>query len=148
MKISDGLQCSRHPTGRRKTTDFGGCAHLGQKTFCRGELVCHHKGRCRNLLHHADWGYHRTLKAVGNTGNRFVAAINGTAGGVGTLSGLSRIALQKNPFSGFEVTLGLLPGGGGTARLPYLGLERRCLFSEARNSSPTQGRRWGSLTCW
>ncbi|HHM21419.1 MAG TPA: 3-hydroxyacyl-CoA dehydrogenase, partial [Bacteroidetes bacterium] len=68
---------------------------------------------------------HRRYRAIETGGKPFVAAINGTALGGGMelcLTCHHRIVLDQPDIKlGFpEVRVGLLPGGGGTAKLPYL----------------------------
>ena len=68
---------------------------------------------------------HQLNRTMETSGKPFVAAINGTALGGGleiTLSCHYRIAVDRNDaVLGLpEVQVGLLPGGGGTQRLPRL----------------------------
>ncbi|MEM8907678.1 MAG: 3-hydroxyacyl-CoA dehydrogenase NAD-binding domain-containing protein, partial [Bacteroidota bacterium] len=68
---------------------------------------------------------HHALRAIEKAGKPFVAAINGTALGGGMelcLSCHHRIALNHPKIKlGFpESKVGLLPGGGGTSKAPYL----------------------------
>ncbi len=68
---------------------------------------------------------HQRMRAIETGGKPFVAAINGTALGGGMelcLNCHHRIALNSAKIKlGFpEVKVGLLPGGGGTVKLPYL----------------------------
>ncbi len=68
---------------------------------------------------------HQRYRAIETSGKPFVAAINGTALGGGMelcLTCHHRIAINSPKIKlGFpEVKVGLLPGGGGTAKAPYL----------------------------
>lgn len=68
---------------------------------------------------------HQSYRAIETAGKPFVAAINGTALGGGfelCLTCHHRIALSSPKIKmGFpEVKVGLLPGGGGTVKVPYL----------------------------
>lgn len=68
---------------------------------------------------------HRRYRELETGGKPFVAALNGTALGGGMELALTchhRIALNSPKIKlGFpEVKVGLLPGGGGTAKAPYL----------------------------
>jgi 3-hydroxyacyl-CoA dehydrogenase / enoyl-CoA hydratase / 3-hydroxybutyryl-CoA epimerase len=70
-------------------------------------------------------GFHALLRGMEKSGKPFCAAINGTALGGGYEIALAchrRIAadLAKTEIGLPEVTIGLLPGGGGTQRLPRL----------------------------
>lgn len=85
----------------------------------------------------------KNLRKLETLGKPVVAALNGAALGGGYEVALAchrRIAL-KNPKSQFglpEVTLGLLPGGGGTVRLPRLiGLQNSLPFlTEGKKLKP------------
>jgi len=68
---------------------------------------------------------YQTMRAIETGGKPFVAAINGTALGGGMELCLTchyRVCLNSTKIKlGFpEVNVGLLPGGGGTAKAPYL----------------------------
>src|SRR5712672_3721278 len=63
------------------------------------------------------------LELIENLGKPVVAAINGFALGAGCETAMActiRIAVENAKFGQPEVKLGLVPGGGGTQRLPRL----------------------------
>ncbi|SER05773.1 3-hydroxyacyl-CoA dehydrogenase / enoyl-CoA hydratase / 3-hydroxybutyryl-CoA epimerase [Pseudomonas sp. NFACC02] len=136
-----------------KDTLVGVIVRSAKKTFFTGgdlnELI-------RVDASRAAWFYEMTmdlkaqLRALETLGKPVVAAINGAALGGGwefCLACHHRIALdEKHVRLGLpEVTLGLLPGGGGTVRLVrMLGLEKALpLLMEGRNLSPRQALKAG-----
>ncbi|MFK7926061.1 MAG: 3-hydroxyacyl-CoA dehydrogenase NAD-binding domain-containing protein [Bacteroidia bacterium] len=88
---------------------------------------------------------HQAFREVETAGKPFVAAINGTALGGGMELALTchhRIAINSPRIKlGFpEAKVGLLPGGGGTAKAPYLmGIQNALMhLMQGKESRPEQ----------
>ena len=97
-------------------------------------------------------GLNRLFRRMETQGKPLVAAINGTVLGGGyevCLACHHRIALDnpKTKIGLPEVKLGLLPGGGGTQRLPrMIGIEAALpLMLEGKDVSPQEARKIGML---
>ncbi|TNC83011.1 MAG: 3-hydroxyacyl-CoA dehydrogenase [Oleiphilus sp.] len=91
------------------------------------------------------------MRKLETSGKPVVACINGAALGGGWELALAchhRIALSKGVTLGLpEVTLGLLPGGGGVVRMSrLLGLQAALPFlTEGRQFKPEQGKKLGLI---
>jgi enoyl-CoA hydratase len=95
----------------------------GEKSFCAGADITQMKGmtplKAREL---SDMGY-RLCHAIEFLGKPVIAAINGYALGGGLEMAMAcdlRIASDKARMGQTEVNIGLIPGWGGTQRLPRL----------------------------
>ena len=96
--------------------------------------------------------WHKLLRHMETAGKPVAAALNGTALGGGLEIALAchyRVAAD-DPRAGFgfpEVTLGLLPAGGGTQRLPRLiGLEAATpLLTEGKRLKPREALKLGLI---
>jgi len=87
-------------------------------------ILRHNNGDPREMLK-VSAKLNRVFRAIETNGKPVVAAINGTALGGGyeiCLASHYRVALDnpKTQIGLVEVTIGLLPGGGGTQRLPRM----------------------------
>jgi len=96
--------------------------------------------------------FHKLFRKLETSGIPFVAAINGTALGGGYEVALAchyRVALQssKTKIGLPEVTLGLLPGGGGTQRLSrMLGIQNSLPFLlQGKTLSPEKALKAGLI---
>ena len=95
---------------------------------------------------------HHKLRAIEKSEKPFIAAINGTALGGGMELCLTcnyRIAINSPKIKlGFpEAKLGLLPGGGGTSKTPYLlGLQKALLYTlQGKEVRPQQALKDGLI---
>ncbi len=95
----------------------------GEQAFCAGadlkERSTMSEPEVRQFLTDLRAG----LRALEQSDRVFIAAINGAALGGGTELSLScdlRVASEAAQLGLTEVTLGIIPGGGGTQRLPRL----------------------------
>ena len=82
------------------------------------------------------------LDLIENLGKPVIAAINGFALGGGCETAMAcniRIAVDSAKFGQPEVTLGLVPGGGGTQRLPRLVGKGRALQRSVRRDDQRPG---------
>ena len=71
----------------------------------------------------ADPGFHEVLRMIENSTVPVIAAVHGTALGAGTEVSLAchyRVAAEGAAFGLPELSLGIIPGAGGTQRLPRL----------------------------
>lgn len=93
---------------------------------------------------------HRALERIENSKKPFVAAINGTCVGLGTELSLAchaRIATKssRTKLGLPEVQVGILPGGGGTQRLPRLiGVQKALdMMLTGKNIFAYRAKKWG-----
>lgn len=95
---------------------------------------------------------HKNFRAIETGGKPFVAAINGTAMGGGLelcLACHRRIAIDSPQIKlGFpEIKVGLLPGGGGTGKAPYLlGIQNALMYLlQGTEARPQQAMKDGLI---
>jgi len=95
----------------------------GDKAFCAGADLKERAGMSDDDVHRFHDGLRRALRAIEEAPQPFVAALNGAALGGGLELALAcdlRIAADTAQLGLPEVSLGIIPGGGGTQRLPRL----------------------------
>jgi len=95
----------------------------GDKAFCAGADLKERAGMTEPEVRAFLDGLRRTLRALETSDCIFIAAINGVALGGGTELSLAcdlRVAAPGAELGLTEVKLGIIPGGGGTQRLPRL----------------------------
>jgi len=126
----------------------------GDKAFCAGGDL-----KERKLLTEDEWVaqhefFERTFRHVINCPVPVIAAVNGAAYGGGLELILQcdfAYASRNARFALSEVTLGIMPGGGGTQTLPRIVGERRAkeLILAARPFSAEEAHAWGvvNLVC-
>ena len=104
-----------------------------------------------HVLHNMVTSLKDAMRTLETSGKPVVACINGAALGGGWELALSchyRVALNKGVTLGLpEVTLGLLPGGGGVVRMSrLLGLQAALPFlTEGRQFKPEKGKELGLI---
>lgn len=95
----------------------------GGKAFIAGADISELAGMTAVEAEHSSRIGQKVLDLIENLGKPVIAAINGFALGGGCETAMActmRIAVEEAKFGQPEVKLGLLPGGGGTQRLPRL----------------------------
>jgi enoyl-CoA hydratase len=95
----------------------------GDKAFCAGADLKERARMSADDVHAFHEGLRRALRGIEEAPQPFVAALNGAALGGGLELALAcdlRIASEEAQFGLPEVSLGIIPGGGGTQRLPRL----------------------------
>jgi methylglutaconyl-CoA hydratase len=100
----------------------------GDRAFCAGADLKERTRMSAEEVHGFHRALHGALRGIERAPQVFVAALNGAALGGGLELALAcdlRIAAEAAEMGLPEVSLGIIPGGGGTARLPRLvGLAR------------------------
>jgi enoyl-CoA hydratase/carnithine racemase len=95
----------------------------GNKAFVAGADISELAHVAAFEAEHSSRFGQEVLDVIENLGKPVVAAVNGFALGGGCETAMActiRIAVDSAKFGQPEVTLGLVPGGGGTQRLPRL----------------------------
>ena len=93
----------------------------GERIFAAGADISEFGGA--EVAHHITAGFHAALNAVAEIPRFVIAAVSGYALGGGCELALAcdyRVAGERAAFGQPEVLLGVIPGGGGTQRLPRL----------------------------
>lgn len=95
----------------------------GSKAFCAGADLKERRGMSEEDVRKFLERFGRIFRAMEKSPCVFIAAINGVAFGGGTELALAcdlRVAAPSAELGLTEVKLGIIPGGGGTQRLPRL----------------------------
>ncbi|MDO8363772.1 MAG: enoyl-CoA hydratase-related protein [Actinomycetota bacterium] len=121
--LSQALLAEVHEVAVALTADPPGAVVFtgGERLFAAGADIGEFGGPAEAAAIGA--GFHRALNAVAAIPRFTIAAVSGFALGGGcelTMACDYRIASEKAVFGQPEVLLGVVPGGGGTQRLPRL----------------------------
>ncbi|UCE74771.1 MAG: enoyl-CoA hydratase/isomerase family protein [Methanomassiliicoccales archaeon] len=95
----------------------------GEKAFCAGADLKEREKMSEVAVRHYIKTIRETLIDIENLSKPVICAVNGAALGGGTELAMAsdiRIAAPNATFGLTEVTLGIIPAGGGTQRLPRL----------------------------
>jgi enoyl-CoA hydratase/carnithine racemase len=95
----------------------------GDRAFCAGADLKERARMTPEEVHAFHGGLRDALRGIERSPQVFVAALNGAALGGGLELALAcdlRVAAEEADVGLPEVSLGIIPGGGGTARLPRL----------------------------
>ncbi len=93
----------------------------GDKAFCAGADLKERATMSADEVHHFHQSLREALRGIESAPQAFVAALNGAALGGGLEMALAcdlRVAADGAEMGLPEVGLGIIPGGGGTVRLP------------------------------
>jgi methylglutaconyl-CoA hydratase len=120
----------------------------GDKAFCAGADLKERRGMSENDVRVQIDLYRSELASLDRCPKPVVAAINGVALGGGLELALVcdlRVAASHAELGFPETSLGIIPGGGGTQRLPRLIGEARAkeLILLARRLSASEALAWG-----
>ena len=120
----------------------------GEKAFCAGGDLKERRGMTDEAWTRQHVIFERMVRALIDCPVPVIGAINGAAYGGGCeIAGCCDFlyAAETARFALTEVTLGIMPGGGGTQTLPRAIGERRAkeLILTGRPFTATQAREWG-----
>ena len=93
----------------------------GNKAFCAGADLKERVSMSADDVHHFHESLRAAFRGIESAAQAFVAALNGAALGGGLEMALAcdlRVATEGVEMGLPEVGLGIIPGGGGTVRLP------------------------------
>ncbi len=123
----------------------------GQKAFCAGADLKERATMTDDDVRAFHGSLRRSLRGMEHASQVFIAAVNGAALGGGLELALAcdiRIASESAELGLPEVALGIIPGGGGTQRLPRaIGLARaKDLVLTGRRMSAAEALAWGLVS--
>jgi enoyl-CoA hydratase/carnithine racemase len=123
----------------------------GDRAFCAGADLKERARMTEEEVHGFHRGLREALRGLERAPQVFVAALNGAALGGGLELALAcdlRVAAEGAELGLPEVSLGIIPGGGGTARLPRLvGVARaKDLILSARRVSAAEALAMGLVS--
>lgn len=133
-KLGEALENLRYDRGIRVAILTG----AGEKAFCAGADLKERAGMSTEQVRHFLAAIRKLMTVLEDIPQPTIAAINGLALGGGTELALAcdiRIAADTAFMGLTETSLGIIPGGGGTQRLPRLvgkGRAKELIFSARR----------------
>ena len=114
----------------------------GEKAFCAGADLTERRGMSEAAVRKRIDDYGHCFRAVEQVSKPVICAINGYAFGGGLELALAcdvRVMAEETKVGLTELKLGIIPGAGGTQRLPRLiglGRAKELIFTAARVQAP------------
>ena len=121
--VVQGLQDAADAVAREKAVRCVILTSVGDKAFCAGADLKERKGMPEDAVREFVTALNRMMNTIANSPKVWIGALHGACLGGGLELALCtdlRVANQNTILGLPEVRLGILPGAGGTQRLPRL----------------------------